>query len=460
MNTVICFAKSTFQKRSSRGGRWTGVIMVLFLTALFKAKGQQPNPHRYEMANLDSTFVYTWTALHLKLIRTSYGWSPPVASRALGYVGVTLYESVVPGMKGYASLAGQLNGLKAVPKTQPGKPYHWGVSANAALAYITRNLWGNASLANRFTIDSLEAVVEGQIKSDPYLNPQMVVRSRQFGLAVAKAVFAWSITDGGHEGFYRNVPTNYVSVEGRGLWVPTSSNLTTGRTLQPFWGKNRLFLATNAQISIPPPLPYSEEPDSPFYKQTMEVYKHSSTVTEAQQRQAIFWSDGTGTFTPPGHSWNIATIALKKTYARLDRIAFVYAQLGIALADAFICAWKCKFTHNSVRPETFVHNFIDPLWRPLLDTPPFPEHISGHATQAGAMAGVLTNIFGTPFLFMDNTYIDFVWSSVPSFNSFEEAALECANSRFHGGIHFQKANEDGLKAGRQVAANVKALKFY
>src|SRR5688572_32219053 len=47
--------------------------------------------------------------------------SPPVASRLIGYHGVALYESLQPGMPGYRSLAGQLNGLEeSGPRILPG----------------------------------------------------------------------------------------------------------------------------------------------------------------------------------------------------------------------------------------------------------------------------------------------------------------------------------------------------
>jgi hypothetical protein len=60
-----------------------------------------------------------WFHLALKLVEETPGFSPPVASRAFGYMGVTLYEALVPGMPGYHSLAGQLNGL-----SRPSPPTH------------------------------------------------------------------------------------------------------------------------------------------------------------------------------------------------------------------------------------------------------------------------------------------------------------------------------------------------
>ena len=81
-----------------------------------------------------------WFNLQLYLIPNTQGFSPPVASRALGYAGLTLYESVVNGRSEYQTLVGVLNEFKTVPKIESGKNYHWVLSANAAQAAIIKNL--------------------------------------------------------------------------------------------------------------------------------------------------------------------------------------------------------------------------------------------------------------------------------------------------------------------------------
>jgi hypothetical protein len=42
-----------------------------------------------------------WFDLSLRLVRSASGFSPPVASRAFAYAGLTLYEAVEPGMRRY-----------------------------------------------------------------------------------------------------------------------------------------------------------------------------------------------------------------------------------------------------------------------------------------------------------------------------------------------------------------------
>ena len=104
-----------------------------------------------------------WAALQLRLTKETTGFSPPVAARALGYAGLTLYESVVPGVRNGKSLVGQLQGLATLPQPEAGKTYNWALSANAAQATMLRSLYPNASEANKASIDSLERAMITQL---------------------------------------------------------------------------------------------------------------------------------------------------------------------------------------------------------------------------------------------------------------------------------------------------------
>jgi membrane-associated phospholipid phosphatase len=84
-----------------------------------------------------------------------------------------------------------------------------------------------------------------------------------------------------------------------------------------------------------------------------------------------------------------------------------------------------------------------------LQTPPFPEYLSGHSTISSAAAVVLTHYFGENFAYTDTVEVRF---GLPErkFSSFQEAAIEAGISRFYGGIHFMDAIDNGRKQGLQV----------
>lgn len=386
-----------------------------------------------------------WFDLALDLVRTTPGFSPPVASRAFGYAGVALHESVVPAR----SFAGRVNGL-----TRPSLPadgaYHWPTVANAALAEILRLLVPTAP--NGGAIERLEQGFGGEAQA--MLPSGIYKRSVARGAEVAQHVFDWSKTDGGHEAFRNNFPP-YTPPTGPGLWVPTPPAFSSA--LQPYWGSNRPFALPNGDFGDPggPPA-YSEAPGSAFHTEAKECYDAVTALTAEQTAIALFWSDDPGqTATPPGHSVSILTQILRRKGASLARAAEAYAKVGMAVADAFISCWRTKYRYNLIRPATYVRRIIDPAWTPLLVTPPFPEYTSGHSVQSGAAAAVLTDLFGE-LAFTDHTH-DARGLPPRSFNSFADAAEEAAVSRLYGGIHFRTAIERGLEQGRAVAARVNAL---
>ena len=437
--------------------RRLGVVTVLAIS-LFLA-GCSPDADPVAPAS-PATSTYTadvatkWADTELKLIRTGTGFTPPVASRALGYTGVALYEAVVPGMADLQSLAGQLTGLSSLPKPEAGQQYNWNVAANSAEALITKRLFGNATTAQRTTIDSLETAL-----NQPYRGAAEFDRSVRFGQQVAQAVFDWSRTDGGHEGYLSNQPTNYVPPVGVGLWVPANS--TTGRALQPTWGNNRLFVPADATLPMPAlAYSYSTVAGTPYYAQVQELYNTGRTLTAAQRTIALYWADGGSTISPPGHSLSITGIVLRSRNATLATAAEAYVRVGIAVADAFVSCWKCKYQYNWQRPITAVQAMLDPTWQPLIATPPFPEFVSGHALQSGAAAQVLEDLFGAQTSFVDNTHQARGAGFEPRpFANFAAFADEAAISRLYSGIHFRSANEVGLVEGRKVGRNVTALHF-
>jgi hypothetical protein len=396
-----------------------------------------------------------WFALQLKLVKESPGFSPPVASRAFGYAGVALYEAVVPGMPAYRSLAGQLNGLSELPQVALGQRLHWPAAANSALAAITRLLFANASSENKAAIAALELRFANQFR--PLLQPEIFQRSVTQGKSVAEAIYIWSLSDGGHEGYLKNLPYSYKTPVGPRLWVPTSPNFS--RALQPYWGNNRPFvLNAGSECQPPPPPPYSEQPGTKFYNEMMEVYNAVNKLTAEQRAIAEFWADNPGeTATPPGHSISILNQIIKQKQIDLEVAAEAYAKVGMAVADAFIACWRIKYQYNLLRPITCIQSLMDPDWNPIMNTPPFPEFTSGHSVQSGATAQVLTDLFGA-VAFTDHTH-DNRGLAPRSFSSFFAAADEAAISRLYGGIHFRSAIELGLEQGKCVGQKVGALKF-
>ena len=424
---------------------------------------QSPNIGRPADA-YSNAVVTEWMSLALSITQQTPGFSPPVAARALGYLGVTAYESIVAGMPGYTTLAGQLNELSSLPLTQPDEPLHWPTVSNASMATMTRMMFSNATAENKGRIDQLERSMPlkyGQDFDPNTYTPEITNRSDSYGKLMAMAIMTWARTDGGHEawGPLRRNRANYVPPSGAGRWTATPP--TFAKPLLPYWGENRPFVLKSVKdCPAPPPPEYSEDVNSKFYKDAQEVYRISNAATQEQRQYALYWADDPGkTPTPAGHWSFIANDLLKTRKANLAEAAVTHARLSIAMADAFTAGWATKYALNVLRPVTYVQGSFDSNWVPsLMATPPFPEYPSGHSVQSSAAAGVLSQIFGANTSFTDNTHNDRGWGP-RTFPNFNAAANEAALSRLYAGIHFRFGVEGGQVQGKCVAAKVLALKF-
>jgi hypothetical protein len=434
--------------------RQTVAMAVVAVVALFGAPGAMASQSD---SSLPQEVLRTWYQLSLELVRHTPTYSPPVASRALAYIGVTAFEAVASGSGELRSLAGQLNGLQAVPQRATGQTYDEAVVVQAAMAAAVKNLFSNTGPSGQHAMASLEQKLRGEVVEG--LSADVVERSEAYGQAVAAHILAWSQDDGGAVVENMGFPLEYKLTPGPAHWVPTSLIAQQQFPLLPKWGNNRPFaMPKGATCVLPGPLEYSEDKSSAFYKEAFEVYQTRKSITPEQTAIARFWSDDAMLSpTPPGHWVSIALQILERDETPLDKSVEVLARLGIAQADAFIGCWAAKFRYDLVRPITYIRRFIDPKWEPLLNTPPFPEYPSGHSMQSAAAAETLTSMLGENFAFEDATrHRDGL--KPRSFASFRAAADEAAISRFYGGIHFRAAIERGQEQGRCIAAYTNALR--
>jgi membrane-associated phospholipid phosphatase len=419
------------------------LAVVPLLVALWPGAGAGHHPQAPD--DLPSEVASVWFDQLYDLVKAEQ-ITPPPASRIYGLAAVTLYEAVVPGSRAHRSLAGQLNALTAVPQPARHRRYHWPTVANSALAAAIRALLPAASPAAREAIDALEQAFAAAFQAS--VPAWIYTRSVAQGQAVAAAVVAWATTDG--FAALNNCP--YTPPVGPGLWEPTPPAFAPA--LQPCWGQLRpLVLASGEECAPPPPPAYADDPASEFFARALEVYTTNVHLTEEQRTIALYWADVSGTTgTPPGHWIAIVGQLAWRELLSLMAAAEGYVRVGLAVADAFISCWQTKYTYNLLRPETAITRLIDPAWVPLLITPGFPAYTSGHATQSGAAATVLTDLFGmTPFTDTLHQDHDLEPRLEPRrFGSFDEAAAEAAISRLYAGIHYPFDSDNGLAQGRCI----------
>ena len=408
-----------------------------------------------------------WADMTLYITKNTPSNSPTFASRAFGYTGFTMYESVVNSSSSHASLGGQLNQLPVLPTPEKNKQYNWALSLNAGQAAILRSIYIQTSKENKTKIDSLETILYHSF-ADTIADQKIAKRSVAYGKAVASAIFEWSKTDGGHRGYLYNFDSKMTYPSHGGAWKPPFfAQQITMLPLHPHWGDNRTFLKADMNWKMPEFIPYDTTNLSDCYKQFTEVYLSNKKITQQQKEIALWWNDDPSeTYTPPGHSYNLASTIVRIKKPDLLQAAETYARVGLAVADAFIVCWKMKYIFFSERPSTYVNENIDPEWEPFWPDPPFPAFPSGHATQASAVAIALAGLYGDGINFTDSSHVGRpkdiarnVDYNPRKFTSFWQVAEETAYSRFLGGIHTMQDNNTGLYEGRKIGNHVNELKW-
>ncbi len=433
------------------------INLIFGLTLLMMACKPTTPPSDYLLAK-------QWVDMATFITKNTPANTPTYASRCLGYIGLTMYESVVNGYPEYQTLAGQLQGLETLPKPVNLDKMSWPLVYNASTAQIIRNIYNQTSDENRQKIDSLESLILLQYGGDIKENRAEI----EYGKSVANAIFEWSKTDGGHRAYLHNFDKKRKVEPKPGGWKPPLyAQSFSHEPLHPYWGENRTFLAKNAEIKDPYFIPYDATPGSAYFQQFRAVYDKEKSLTQAQKEAALWWGDDPDeTPTPPGHSFHLAGITIVKSKASLIHAAQTLAGVGMAVSDAFRNCWKWKYLYYSERPNTFITEHIDAQWVSFWPDPPFPAFPSGHAIQAAAAATVLTQLYGSNFSFTDSLHVGRKRDEIRNvdfkarhFNSFWEVAEETAMSRFYGGIHTPQDNVVGLENGRLIAENIMAIRW-
>lgn len=384
--------------------------------------------------------VIDWNEAALDVIRTR-NTPPPAAARNLAILHVAVYDAV--------------NGVRRTHESylvRDRAPS--GASVQAAASTAARVALVALYPTDQATFEALDSSILSGIPAGA---------SKESGIAWGTRVAGEILAARTNDGSAATAP--FPGSDEPGRWRPTISFGGLVRpALLPLWGQVTPFaLRTGAQFQPPAPPRLSSHRYAAGVNFVQRMGALDSTARTVEQTEiARFWGYGPGTATPPGH-WNqIAQAVATNEGISLAGKARLFALLNIALADAAIVSWDCKYVYNYWRPITAIQladtdgnpaTLADPAWAPLLATPPFPEYTSGHSTFSGAAAVALAYFFHR-----DRVAFSVGSDDLPGvfrfYDSFSDAALESGASRIYGGIHFRSANLHGLLSGAQTGAYV------
>ncbi|WP_240347886.1 vanadium-dependent haloperoxidase [Longitalea arenae] len=380
--------------------------------------------------------------------------NPPLAARFFSYACLAGYEVVTQQHAAFKSMYGVLNEYPDLRRPDSLQQYDVRLSAVLAMLQTAQKMQPSGKL--------LADYEQGFLDSCRRLgyDEEVIYNSWRYAKAVSKKILAYAKAD--HYNKISNY-ARYSPIDKEGCWYPTPPGFLPA--VEPWFNTVRtLTLDSCSQFMAPPPTAFSTGKKSAFYKLLLQNYNAGKPVSMEHRVIAAFWDcnpfaiqdDGhlilsSKKISPGAHWLGITGIACKKAGKSFEEAMQIHTWVAVGLLDAFICCWDEKFRSNRIRPETAIRKYIDPQWTPVLQTPPFPEYLSGHSVISACSATILTHFFGNDFAYTDD--VEAAYGLAPRhFSSFKQAAQEAAISRFYGGIHFMDAIENGLVVGSKVGS--------
>ena len=377
-------------------------------------------------------------------------FSPPVASRVYLYANAAAYETLILEKKDFKSLRGQVPGFPDLSKI----PTQGKVDYPLAALHAFFQTGARLVFSEPLLLDSA-ALILGEWEK---IDPDVYQNSLRLGQTVSDSILSWAAGD-----HYREIRgrRRYTYSKAPGKWVPTPPGYFDA--VEPYWAHIRPVTLDSVQQFKPAPPPgFSTDKKSEFMRQALEVYDRTTQMSAEQKLISYYWdcnpfnlntqghlNFATKKLSPGGHWMSIAGEAAAEAGLDWPATSAAYLLTSVALFDGFISCWDEKYRSQLIRPETVINTYIDEKWRPILQTPPFPEYTSGHSVISTASATVLADFFGKDFSFLDNTEVEY---GLPArhFDTFRQACDEAAISRLYGGIHYRAAIEEGQIQGEKV----------
>lgn len=433
------------------------------------------NNQTVELVNASgSDAILTWTSCALNAIKSAGsngkpGIPPTTGTRLMALLSTTLLDTV-------AAFGNSVD------------PYRIDVAAGNGVSRQAAIVGAAQQILSQLLPGETELITAQVNKSLSEIggSVQKINDGLAFGTQLANQALALRANDGSSDNTPYSPPAGMPGY----VWMPAESGPTAGAALGCNWGSVTPWVISSASAYQPDGLQARPDVNLDLYAQQLnEVRQYgglASTATTTSLRTAeqteiaLFWAyDRPDTFRPYGQLIDIAMDVAAKQGISMNQNAKLLACLNTALADAVICAWKAKYEVVQPRPYDLITGAFSDLdgvastvrdteWHSLLasingvDSPPFPDYISGHSAMGGAFAGVMTGFFGNNVNFSAASqelpgvtrYFDGFNDNGIQRNSFYEAGFEDAISRVFGGVHIREACTDSFAVGLQVGTAV------
>ena len=315
-------------------------------------------------------------------------------------------------------------------------------SKNAAAASAAYHVLSALVPAQQASLDDLYATSLATIPNGPAKNGGIRVGER-----AADQMLDARENDG------RFGPFRFVTGTLPGEWRPVLPMFLSDpnawvKDVKPF------LIRSSSQFSSDGPLDMKSQQYAVEFDQVKTLGRSTgSTRTPDQTDQGKFWADNAFAM------WSriFRQLSENNRLSVADN-ARLFAMLYLTAADAQITVWSDKALYNFWRPITAIQEaehdenpatLEEDGWLPLIATPPYPDHPSGHNAVSGSFVKTLQSFFGTDR--MRFSAFSNVSLTTRSYTRFSQAIGEILKARIYAGIHFWTPDVQGFKIGRQVA---------
>jgi hypothetical protein len=428
LDTTLRNAAASAWRRRCRWRRRTASLCVLAaLTAV---------PDRAHGQSAD--VVATWNRILIEAVVVP-GANPPTVfvHRPMAIVSAAVFDAANAFDRVYHQYAERLT-------PEPG------ASRDAAVAQAAHDTLVALLPSLRATFDDALATSLAGIP------PQAARDGAAVGAAAAAAALALRADDG-----WARRPPEYVLPSLAGYWKPTPP-ANTAATFTHYPDVTGFIVASGRRFLMEPPPALTSTRYAADFNDVKAIGRVDSTTRTAEQTQMARLWHGVGTSTTSPALWNLVLgdAARARGWSGLE-LARGFALLNMTQHDALLTAFTGKFLYGFWRPVTAIREAdrdgnaateADPLWLPLLNTPPYPSHPGNRACLSASQARLLERLFGR-----DDIAFQVTWR-VPNgtavtrgYAGFRALADEEARSRVWGGIHFEFESQASQGVCSQLA---------
>src|SRR5688572_5748020 len=286
-------------------------VIILFFCNTVNGQNKKPLPAYLDLQ--PAVFSLSMVMMHDVV-------NPAAASRFYTYAMLGAYE-IVAHNKTIPTLSTFLKNYTGVDLKTVKTQYDYRIAAVYCILETGKRMLPSGFMLQRQEDEFLQKLKKNKISKS------IIEESIAVANLVAGEIVAYAKTDGYGK---LSAKLRYTPLKGEGYWYPTPPAYM--EAVEPNWKTIRPLLIDSCnQFPPAPPIAFSKDSSSIFYKMAKEVYDISKKPTLDQLQIASFWdcnpfvvgtsghmSLGFKKISPGGHWMNIASIVAKKAALDFD----------------------------------------------------------------------------------------------------------------------------------------------